>query len=302
MHKSLPSFLRTLALFFVLFSCKDVKESDEYRKIAFDRDSLAEALDNQDAVLKNFATEFDKIESNLSSIDSNKSKILKISIKENVDQRDRIHALIADIYIAIDQNQSTIKSLEAKVRNKAENPGLASMLKSIKRTLLAKETEIALLEKELSKMKLEVNNLKEAVAFKEKQLVEKDTLLAKQGMKLENQEKLIAQKEEELNKVYYILGTSKELEKSGIIKKEGGIVGLGSVKILGEKLSGDKMKTLNSKKDKFLLIGNYTKKKVITTHPSDSYFFIAKEGLLYLKISFPEKFWSLSKYLVIVVE
>ena len=176
------------------------------------------------------------------------------------------------------------------------------VIQSLKKTLLAKETEIVLLEKELSSLKLEVMNLQSAVSFKEKLLKEKDTLLARQGEKLQKQDAIIAAKEAELSRVYYIRGTAKELESAGIIKKTGGIAGLGSVKVLGEKIRGDKLRTLNAKTDKLLLIGQYKKKKVISNHPADSYFFIAKEGQFYLKISYPDKFWSLSKYLVVVVE
>lgn len=267
-----------------------------------DRDSLAMVLDEKETRVKELAVEFDKIEKNLSAIDTNKTHILKIANADFAKQKDRIHALIADIYIALDQNKTVIQRLENKLNSGKDNAGMSLVIQSLKKTLLAKESEIVVLEKELSSLKLEVMNLQSAVSFKEKLLKEKDTLLARQGEKLQKQDAIIAAKEAELNRVYYIRGTAKELESAGIVKKAGGIAGLGSVKVLGEKIGGDKMRTLNAKTDKLLLIGQYKKKKVISNHPSDSYFFIAKEGQFYLKISYPDKFWSLSKYLVVVVE
>jgi hypothetical protein len=286
----------------LVFSCRDVKNSDEYRRVVMDRDSVAGALEARETEIQEFAREFDKIERNLSAIDTNKSRILKIGSGEFVRQRDRIHSLIADIYIAMDQNQAAIKRLEKSSADKTGSKSLSLVVQSMRKTLKAKEEEIVWLEKELSSLKLEVNSLKDAVSFKEAQLIQKDTLLARQVDKLQKQEALIAQKEAELNKVFYIRGTSAELEKAGIIKKEGGIIGIGSVKVLGEKLGGDKMRVLNSKTDLMLLIGRYKKKKVVSVHPSDSYFFLFKEGQFYLKISYPDKFWSLSKYLVVVVD
>jgi len=288
--------------FLIFSSCRDVKESEEYQKIALDRDSLVNILEAKELEVKEIATEFDHVEQNLSAIDTNKSKILRMGNKDFTKQKERIHSLIADIYIALDQNHNSIKALEKKLKNGSGNENLKMIISSMKKTLQVKEGEILILEKELSSLKLEVKNLQSAMVYKESILKEKDTLLAMQNQKLQKQEQIIALKEEELQKVFYIRGTTKELESAGIIKKEGGFVGLGTVKILGEKLGGDRMKILNQKKDQMLLIGRYKKKKVISTHPSDSYFFIAKEGQFYLKISYPDKFWSLSKYLVIAVD
>jgi hypothetical protein len=289
-------------LLLLVVSCRDVKKSEEYQKVVMDRDSLAMVLEDKEVQVKELSFEFDKIEKNLSAIDTNKTHILKIANADFTRQKERIHELIADIYIALDQNKTVIRGLEKKLKSGKDNIGMALIIQSLKKTLLAKESEIMLLEKELSSLKLEVMNLQSAISFKEKLLKEKDTLLARQDEILKKQGAIIAFKEAELNRVYYIRGTAKELESTGIVKKAGGIAGLGSVKVLGEKIEGDKMRTLNAKTDKLLLIGRYKKKKVISNHPSDSYFFIAKDGQFYLKISFPEKFWSLSKYLVVVVE
>ncbi len=284
---------------FFLFSCSDVKNSPEFRKVLLDRDSAMELLENREKQLEEFAHEFDQIEKNLSSIDTSKARLLFLNTQPKLNQQDKIHSLIATIYIALDENQASIKKLEA---NLSKSKALQVAINAMRKTLENKELEISQLEKELNNLQIEVKNLKDAVAFKEKQLAEKDTLLAKQIAKIETQEKLIGDKESELNKVYFIRGSPKELESAGIIKKEGGFLGIGSVKILGEKIGQDKVKILNLKNDKMLMLGRIKKKKVITPHPSDSYFFIAKEGQFYLKISYPEKFWSLSKYLVVQVE
>jgi hypothetical protein len=300
MKQSFLTFCSVLALF--MYSCTDVKQSDEYKKVVFDRDSLAESLSEREQDVLEFAKEFDLIEKNLSAIDTSRDKLLQMTRKGKLPQKAHIHALIADIYIAMDQNQSAINRLEEKVRAASESKGLKAVVVSLKTNLLAKEKEIELLKLALSKLQLEVKSLKDAVAFKEKQIAIKDTLLAAQGAQLQKQEMLIRQKEAEMNKAYFFKGTTKELLKAGIIKKEGGFAGLGTVKVLGDKLGTDKMKLLNIKNDKLILIGRYKKKKVITNHPADSYFFLAKDGQIYIKISFPDRFWSISKHLVVAVE
>lgn len=285
-----------------LSQCTDVKKSEEYKKVVFDRDSLMETLNLREEEVKEFAKEFDQIEKNLSAIDTNKTKLLALTNKRRISQKEHIHALIANIYITVDQNQTLVENLERKIKSGSNTAGLNSIIKSLKQNLLAKEQEIEILKREFSTLQNEVLSLKDAVKFRENQLASKDTLLTLQKEKFRKQEQLIQQKEAEMNRAYYFRGTAQELEKAGIIRKEGGIAGLGSVKVLGEKLGGDKMKVLSIKTDKMILIGRYKKKKVVSSHPSDSYFFIAKEGQIYLKISFPERFWSVSKYLVVAVE
>ena len=283
-------------------SCLDVKESEEYKKVLFDRDSLIENIEEKDEELRSFAKEFDQIERNLSAIDSNKARLIRMSAQGKISQRELIHSMISDIYIALDQNQAAIRRLENGTQPKSGSAGLSAIVSTLKHNLFLKEEEIELLKSELASMELEVRNLKDAVEFKEKLLAQRDTLLARQGAQLQKQEQLIRQKEAEMVRAYYFRGTTAELVKAGIIRKEGGIAGLGSVKVLGEKLGGDKMRVLNIKTDKMLLVGRYRKKKVISNHPYDSYFFLAKDGQIYLKVSNPERFWSVSKYLVVAVE
>lgn len=300
MVKTASYFL--LAFTLILSSCGDLKESDEYKKVVFDRDSLSEILADREHELKDFVREFDLIERNLSSIDSNKAKLILMSAKGKITPPERIHGMIADIYIAIDQNQNSIKTLEEKLKLANSSGNLAAIVDILKKNLRAKEVEIETLKSQLSSLQFEIKSLKDAVAYKENLLAAKDTQLVSQTKRIELQEKLLQQKETELNKAYYIRGTVPELEKAGIIRKEGGVAGIGSVKVLGEKLGGERLKIVNVKTDKMLLVGRYKKKSVISNHPSDSYFFIAKEGKIFIKITYPEKFWSLSKYLVVAVE
>lgn len=296
-------WLAPMLLFLVfLQSCSDVKQSQEYQKVAADRDSLFELLERREKEVHTFSQEFDQIERNLGAIDTNKARLISMTYQGKGNQRQRIHTLIADIYIALDQNQTAIRSLEEKVKQEAASVGLRRMVQSLKDLLQRKEAEVNLLKAELSNLQLEVKDLKDAIRFKEQLIAQKDTLLARQNEAIQTQAKLIQEKESELNRVYFIRGTAKELEQSGIVRKEGGLIGLGSVKVLGEKLGGDRVKVLNAQADKMLLIGRYKKKKVISNHPSDSYFFIFRDGQFFLKISFPDKFWSLSKYLVVEVE
>jgi len=309
--KSLPFFYMKnsnfyLPLFFFLLtmvSCRDVRETREYLEVAMDRDSLAEALESREKEILDFSVEFEKIENNLLAIDSNKAKILVMHDKNDFQgRRDRINALIADIYIALDQNESAIQILERRLAAEKSRNDFAKVVVVLRKSLKEKVEEIQKLEKEISDLRLQVNNLKEAIAFKESLLATKDTLLAQNEAKIRKQQALLSEKEQQLNRAYLIKGTTKELIKAGIVIRKGGILGLGAVKVMGQKVPATNLQVVNSKTDKMVLIGPYTKRRVISNHPSDSYFFVARDGQLYIKISYPDRFWSLSKYLVIALD
>lgn len=298
---------RPVVFYFLLFiligsSCRDVKETREYLEVAMDRDSLLETLTGREKEIRDFSMEFERIELNLLAIDSNKSSILRFHKNNFLGRKDRINALIADIYIALDQNKSALLTLENKLAaEKNRKSDFEKVVVVLRKSLLEKEEEIKLLQKEIADLQLEVCNLKEAVAFKESLLASKDTLIAKSEEKLRKQQELINEKDKQLNRVYLIKGTTSELVKAGVIVKKGGVLGLGAVKMMGQKVPSTNLLVLN-KADKIVKIGPYKKRKVISNHPADSYFFIAQDGQLYLKISYPDRFWSLSRYLVIALD
>ena len=109
------------------------------------------------------------------------------------------------------------------------------------------------------------------------------------------------QKTEELNTAFYAFGTSKELVKQGVLTKEGGFIGIGKA----AKLKDDFNKSYFTKVDitKVLSISILAKKaKLITSHPASSYKFVGEGKVDKLEITDSKEFWSVSKYLVIVVE
>ncbi|MBI2722091.1 MAG: hypothetical protein HYX39_07945 [Bacteroidetes bacterium] len=116
-----------------------------------------------------------------------------------------------------------------------------------------------------------------------------------------HQSALIASQTESLQTAYYIVGKSKELTHMKVIDKNGGLLGLGKT----VKLNPDFCQKIFTKVNitQFLTIHlNSKKSKIITTHPKDSYVLeiSTNNASSTLLITHPEKFWSASKYLVII--
>ncbi len=108
------------------------------------------------------------------------------------------------------------------------------------------------------------------------------------------------EKKEKLNTAYYALGTAKELTKNGVLTKEGGFIGLGKTQQV------DFTKAYFTKVDipgtNSIIIGA-KKAKLITNPPIGSYKIEGENGNAdKLTILNSKEFWSVSKYLVIVIE
>ena len=141
-----------------------------------------------------------------------------------------------------------------------------------------------------------------------RQLVERDSTIGKQIEQIDilndNVENLTAKNEEKdrkmneqdqvINTAWYVFGTKKELREQNILQK------------------GDVMRSAEANKDYFTAIDIRVTKKIplssksaelLTNHPADSYSLEKDaQGQYTLRITNPEKFWSVSPYLVILVK
>ena len=109
------------------------------------------------------------------------------------------------------------------------------------------------------------------------------------------------QKNKKLNTAWYTAGTTKELVKKGVISNEGGFIGLGTIKKLSENFNTQNFVEVDITKLKTIKL-EAQKIKLITTHVADSYSIVKTVEGCNLYIQNAEKFWSASKYLVVLIE
>jgi hypothetical protein len=104
----------------------------------------------------------------------------------------------------------------------------------------------------------------------------------------------VSQQDAELHAAWFVYGTKRELKEQGIMKD-------GEVLVNGN-FNKEYFTQLDIRETK--TIKTYSKSaRILTTHPSDSYM-LTKDGndKYDLQILNPEKFWSVSKYLVMLVK
>jgi hypothetical protein len=276
-------FLFLLSPFFI--SCgEDKPEVDPVKdSLSEETQRLTGITEQQAEALDSFFRAMNDIQSNLDEIRKKENMIARDTAGGDVGSRkDQIVNDIKSIYDLMVQNKQRLAS--AKKNLKDANLKIASMQQTIDNLnsqLVAREQEITELKDDLEKKNLELSNL--TMNYQELQQ-ESDA------------------KTEQLNTAYYAFGTSKELEKQGIINKEGGLLGIGKSQKVSENFDSEYFTRVDITRVNEIPLGA-KEAKLLTTHPAGSYKIEGADGKAEkIVITDSGKFWSVSKYLVIVVK
>ena len=167
---------------------------------------------------------------------------------------------------------------------------------------------ISKLKETVEQLNQQLENKTQQIAQLEQDLKAKDLKIAEQGqqistlnehvsdLKTENDQKnkIVANQDKELNTAWYVFGTKRELKDQRIIQ------------------DGEVLKNNSFNKDYFTKIDIRVVKsiklysgsaKLLTSHPEGSYTLEKDAQKQYtLRITDPQLFWSVSKYLVILVK
>lgn len=271
----------------MMVSCKNPL-TDE--KVIQQRDSLLAVIDERENTVDDFINSFNEVESNLNAVSSKQNIIMSNS--ENGDlkssQKERINNEIKAINELMEQNTQKLKDLTRKLnRSNTKNAKLEKTIALLNEQLTQKYAELAQLNDRLNALSSQVVQLQTSV----------DTLSSKNLA----QSKVINDKIMESHTAYFVVGESKDLQKSKLINKEGGLLGMGRSIKLSDNLDNNKFTKIDYTATKIIPV-NSKDMKLVTTHPTDSYT-IEKTGnmITSLVIINPEKFWSASKYLVVTI-
>jgi len=290
----MKQILFSLVLVSILISCGN---SDEVEQLQAERDSLLQIANNKDETINDFIQSFNEIESNLETI---KQKENIISLKTHGDielddtAKDKINDDILAIYELMKRNNDKLTSLRKKLRKaNIKASEFEKMIQRMTEQLAAKTEEINTLKNDLARLNIDIENLNFEIANLNSNV---DTLMA-EG---EGKDELIELQEQKLNTAYFVFGTKKELKKNNVITSEGGFIGIGRMQKLMENFNKDYFQIIDIRTTTSVPL--LTKKaELITTHPANSYFFAGGEQIDSLVIKDPDQFWSVSKYLVIMV-
>ncbi len=281
-----------MALVLGATSCKE-KEKKQIELLTKENQALRNESHAKDSTINGFFEMLNDIETNLTQIKAKESVISRNTANGtelNNDIREQINEDIKVINDLMAKNKRTIQYLNTRLKESGLKVAeFEKMLAQTNQTIQERDTEISVLKDKLTQMDFSVAVLNAQV----------DTLNIEKTQLTETVSKQV----ETINTAYYAFGTKKELELNKIIDKTGGFLGLGKTSKLKNDFNIDYFTKADiSKLTTIPLSGK--KVKVITVHPTDSYKLITNQEDVTerIEISDANKFWSASKYLVIIVE
>lgn len=256
-------------------------------------DSLFIASAEKDRKFNELVEALVEIDGNLAQI-KEKENIIALNANEannNEKITDQINEDIKLIYDLMVQNQEKIAMLEKQLRNSnLDNANMKKLIASLNQQLVEKSAEIVMLNEQLKLKNIEISDLNFHIQGMTQSLDSVTNVSTKTAAKLD--ETTVA-----LYKAYYVVGTSKELTDKKIINKEG-FMNLKKA-VMTKEFDTEYFEEIDVRNISTIAT-NSKKVKLLSSHPENSYkLTTGSDDIITLEILNSEKFWSVSKFLVV---
>lgn len=286
--KKILTFAAVALLFAGCQSQREKNQAEDRNQATID--SLQRVIAQSNSESEDMAKTIQQIRDGFRQINEAENRVT-VSQAEGSDRQVIIENM-AFIQQALKLNRQRIADLHQQLRNanqtnKEAKTAYEAMVDEFNRQLEAKGRDIEALRQ---------------------QLAEKDIQIAEQGEKISElsesvedltvrnaeKERTVAEQDKQMHTAWYVFGTKKELREQNILEKN------------------DAMRSAGANKDYFTQIDTRVTKSVKlysksaelkTSHPAGSYSLEKDaQGQYTLRITNPDAFWSVSRYLVIVVK
>lgn len=288
--RKLGNLVLLLAVVFTIASCGKKKEQ-QIIDLQAKNAELVVQFERKDSLMNELFNTMNDIERNLSDITAREKLITDASNDEkrmNADVRNKIMDEIILINNILEENKKKLAQLREQLKKSDANvAALQETIQNLTKRMGEKEQEIVSLKEELVRLNFNISALNSKV----------DTLsetTASQTKIINQQDALIG----DLNTVWYVTGTKKDLVEKGIIEKAGGL--FGSDMVMSQVINPDYFSTSDMRK--ISIISFETKKaELVTVHPEGTYQFIIEDDMIKgLEILNASEFWKSSRFLVIM--
>jgi chromosome segregation ATPase len=275
----------------MLTSCGEMKKNETLKA---QNDSLNIALAERDAELEGIMAAFNEVQEGFRMINEAENRVdLQSGSLEGTTPAQKIKEDIRFISEKLQSNREQIAKLEEQLKNSKHNSAqFKKAIANLNAELQAKAEQIETLQTELASKNIRIAELDDAVAGLTQNVAD---LIAENKVKSAT----VASQDKALNTAWFVFGTKSELKEQKIIESKF----LQKTKVLSDaEFNKDYFTQIDIRTDKEIKL--YSKNaELLTTHPAGSYELAkdAKEQLV-LKITNPAQFWSVSRYLVILVK
>lgn len=271
----------------ILFACTNVKESKEYKALEAQRDSLLMKSDNSDAEVEQMMAVISDVEANFKKIREAEAYISTQAVQGgDISQNSKE---------SVEENFKMINEILKK--NKAQLDELNKKYKSSNREVASLKNTIERLNIEMQESSSRLVELQNQIALKDEQIAQLSNDITSLALEAEEQSNRILEQDKALNTAYYVFGTEYELKEQKILS--GGF--LKATKVMKDTFNKDYFITIDIREVTNIPL-HATNAKLWSTHPEGTYEFVkGDDGNLSLAIADTQRFWSLTKYLIIEV-
>lgn len=282
------AYILTFISVILLAACKNNATtgsgSAEIDKITAQRDSLIKSSAAKDSSINAFVSSFAEIQNNLLSI-KQKEEMLFFHTTKNIElskgAKNEVNENIKIINELMEKNRRQITSLNAKLKDAnytiTQLKGLVDLLVT---SINIKNQDLVRLNKAMAENgKMDALSLNTAI------------------LNLNTQADSINKINARLNTAYYIIGDADFLKDKNIIIEKMGFFNPNQFKKLNPDFDKKDFIAIDTKQTKNIKIKSKTA-KVLTNHPTDSYKLDGNN----LAITDADKFWSESKFLVLLTD
>lgn len=211
---------------------------------------------------------------------------------EGFDRRAEVRNNLQGIKDRLQQNRLLLSQMQAKIdKTSGDNSILKKTIADLQNRIDNQERKIAELTEQLENANTQIADLNTKVEQGQEDL-------AAETMAREQAQAEATAAENEANRVYYAIGTNKELKQNGLLEKKF----LGATKVLKGDFNANYF-TKADKRDIRLINTGGKKIKIWSNVPTGSYEIIDNpNGTKSIQITDAAAFWSLSPYLIIQVD
>ena len=275
----------------VLFSCthsgKKVTESEEYQKLLAERDSLQAVLKTSDAETREMMAVISEVEANFDKI-REAEKYISTQSAQSGEMSQDTKKRVSDNFQMI---QEILK------RNKAQLADLNRKYASSNKQVASLQSTIDRLNREMQESSARLVVLQDELAKRDAAIAQLSSDISELTQYAEEQSSTIREQDKSLHTAYYVFGTANELKEQKILS--GGF--LKSTKVMQDTFNKDYFLRIDIRE--VTEIPLYAPRaKIWSTHPEGTYEFVkgANHNLTF-QITDTQRFWSLTKYLIIEV-
>ena len=293
MKKLLTLLMAVCTLAFVAScSTKKEKEQEAADPNTATIDSLRQALAQSQNESSDMIETLSQIQDGFDQINEAEGVVNVESRQGERGNKQRILDNMALIQNKLKLNRELIANLQQQLRSSNQSDA---------RTKAKLEEMVSNFNKQLEEKSREIEDLRA-------QLAEKDIKIAEQGEQInslnssvndltqKNEEKArtVAAQDKELNTAYYVFGTKRELKEQRILRRND--------VLKGNDFNKDYFTSIDLRVTKTIKL--YSKSAKLMTNPPAGSYSLDKDaqGQYTLRITNPQAFWSVSRYLVIVVK